>query len=78
MKAVLLSIRPNWCKLIWSGMKTIEVRKNRPTLKTPFKVSDRCCYYLKEKPCNDWARDHDSVPYMGLMASEGGGGVRKA
>lgn len=38
----------------------------------PFKVSDRCCYYLKEKPCNDWARDNDSVPYMGLMASEGG------
>lgn len=38
----------------------------------PFKVSDRCCYYLKEKPCNDWAREHDSVPYMGLMASEGG------
>ena len=37
MKAVLLSIRPNWCKLIWSGMKTIEVRKNRPNLKTPFK-----------------------------------------
>lgn len=26
----------------------------------------------KEKPCNDWAREHNSVPYMGLMASEGG------
>lgn len=38
----------------------------------PFKVSDRCCYYLKEKPCNDWAKEHNSVPYMGLMASEGG------
>jgi len=44
----------------------------------PFKVSDRCCYYLKEKPCNDWAKEHNSVPYMGLMASEGGGVVRKA
>lgn len=32
----------------------------------PFKVSDRCCYYLKEKPCNDWAKEHNSVPYMGL------------
>lgn len=42
MKAVLLSIRPNWCKLIWSGMKTIEVRKNRPTIKTPFKVYIYC------------------------------------
>lgn len=38
----------------------------------PFKVSDRCCYYLKEKPCSDWAKEHNSVPYMGLMASEGG------
>lgn len=38
----------------------------------PFKVSDKCCYYLKEKPCDDWAREHNSVPYLGLMASEGG------
>ncbi len=37
-----------------------------------FKVSDKCCYYLKEKPCADWAREHNSVPYLGLMASEGG------
>lgn len=37
-----------------------------------FKVSDRCCYWLKEKPCDDWAREHHSVPYLGLMASEGG------
>ena len=22
----------------------------------PFKVSERCCYYLKEKPCDDWAK----------------------
>ena len=38
----------------------------------PFKVSDRCCYYLKEKPCDNWAKAHNSVPYLGLMASEGG------
>lgn len=37
----------------------------------PFKVSDRCCYFLKEKPCDDWAKAHNSVPYLGLMASEG-------
>lgn len=37
-----------------------------------FKVSSRCCYYLKEKPCADWAKEHNSVPYLGLMASEGG------
>lgn len=38
----------------------------------PFKVSSKCCYYLKEKPADDWAREHNSVPYLGLMASEGG------
>lgn len=36
----------------------------------PFKVSDRCCYYLKERPCDIYARDHKSYPYLGLMASE--------
>lgn len=40
--------------------------------KAPFKVSSKCCYYLKEKPCDDWAKAHNSVPYLGLMASEGG------
>jgi hypothetical protein len=38
----------------------------------PFLVSSKCCYYLKEKPCDDWAKEHNSVPYLGLMASEGG------
>lgn len=39
---------------------------------TNFKVSHRCCYYLKEAPCDNWAKDHNSVPFLGLMASEGG------
>lgn len=38
----------------------------------PFKVSSKCCYYLKEKPCDNWAKEHNSVPFLGLMASEGG------
>ena len=37
-----------------------------------WKVSSKCCYYLKEKPADDWAKAHNSVPYLGLMASEGG------
>lgn len=37
-----------------------------------FKVSSKCCYYLKEKPADDWAKAHNSVPFLGLMASEGG------
>lgn len=38
MKAVLISINPKWCELIASGKKTVEVRKTRPKLETPFKV----------------------------------------
>jgi hypothetical protein len=40
--------------------------------KAPFKVSNKCCYWLKEKPCDDWAKEHNSFPYLGMMASEGG------
>ena len=39
---------------------------------TNFKISHKCCYYLKEAPCDNWAKEHNSVPYLGLMASEGG------
>lgn len=38
----------------------------------PFKVSPDCCYYMKEKPADDWAKKNGLHPYMGLMASEGG------
>ena len=40
--AVMLSIRPKWCEKIISGEKTIEVRKNRPKLETPFKAYIYC------------------------------------
>lgn len=40
-KAVMISIRPKWCEKICNGEKTIEVRKTRPKLETPFK-----CYIL--------------------------------
>ena len=41
-KAVLISIRPQWCQKIASGEKTIEVRKTRPKLETPFKCYIYC------------------------------------
>ena len=41
-KAVLISIRPEWCNLIVRGKKTVEVRKTRPKLETPFKVYIYC------------------------------------
>lgn len=44
-KAVLLSIRPQYCELIASGEKTIEVRKTKPKIPTPFR-----CYMYCTKP----------------------------
>lgn len=38
MKSILLSTRPGWCEKIASGEKTIEVRKTKPSIPTPFKV----------------------------------------
>ena len=40
-KAVMISIRPKWVEKIASGEKTIEVRKTKPKLETPF----RCYIY---------------------------------
>lgn len=42
MKSVLLSIYPVWCEKIADGKKTIEVRKTRPKLETPFKCYIYC------------------------------------
>lgn len=41
--AVLLSIQPEWCSRIFSGWKTVEIRKTRPvSLKEPFKCYIYC------------------------------------
>ena len=42
MKAVLLSIRPEWCKKILDGEKTVEVRRTCPVHGTPFKAYIYC------------------------------------
>ena len=42
MREVLISIKPKWCELIANGSKTIEVRKTKPKLETPFKVYIYC------------------------------------
>ena len=38
----MISIRPKWCEKIARGKKTIEVRKTRPKLETPFKCYIYC------------------------------------
>ena len=41
-KAVLISIRPEWVEEIANRRKTIEVRKTKPNLETPFKCYIYC------------------------------------
>lgn len=67
-----IKLPDKWLKLFGGNYQD-----HRPDLKCSvpdpgFKVSSKCCYYMKEKPCDDWAKEHNSVPYLGLMASEGG------
>lgn len=60
-----------WLKLFGGYENDTEgVNFGRPN--PEIKISNLCCYYLKEKPCDDWAKAHNSWPYLGLMASEGG------
>lgn len=62
-KAVLISIRPEWCEKIINGRKNIEVRKTRPKMDTPFK-----CYIYRsvqggvigEFVCDDILKDRQS------------------
>ena len=49
MKSVLISIQPKWCDLIARGEKTLEVRKTRPKIDTPFK-----CYMYCTKSQKGW------------------------
>lgn len=42
MKNVMISIKPKWCELIANGKKTIEIRKTRPKIDTPFKCYIYC------------------------------------
>lgn len=56
MKAVLISIKPQWCDLIATLKKTIEVRKTKPKLDTPFKVYIYCTQdkYVEFVNHNNW------------------------
>ena len=51
MKSVLMSIAPKWCELIANGEKTIDVRKTKPKIETPFKCYIYC---TKEKYKNKY------------------------
>lgn len=37
----------------------------------PFKISDKCCHYLKKEPLNRYEKETGYVPFIGNMADEG-------
>lgn len=51
MNSVLVSIQPRWCDLIIQGKKTIEIRKSKPKIETPFKCFIYC---TKDKKLTLW------------------------
>ena len=63
-KAVLISIRPKWCQKIVNEEKTIEIRKTRPRLDTPFKCYIYCT--LPRNPHEDFlATDYPRPQFYG-------------
>ena len=49
-----------------------EMRPDLDCKCAPFKVSDQCCYWLKELPMMKWQEENNVWPFLGLMQSEGG------
>lgn len=52
----MISIQPKWRELIAIGKKTIEVRKTKPKLETPFK-----CYIYETKTKDHFATFHENT-----------------
>lgn len=57
MKSVLISIHPKWVHKILDGKKTIEVRKTRPKIETPFK-----CYIYMTAGSRAWSDSPADIP----------------
>jgi hypothetical protein len=65
-----IKLPDKWLKL-FGGL----YNEHRPDLRcqtAPFKVSAECCKWMKEKPAQDWQKQNKMIPFLGLMASEGG------
>ena len=79
-KAVLISIQPKWCEEIANGKKTIEVRKTKPKLETPFKVYIYATWNGSKKEilvkqdgqlfCKDWRKANGLQRASGKVIGE--------
>ena len=70
MKSILMSIRPKWCKKIFDGEKTIEVRKTRPLIDMPFKVYVYCTKAKNIREDGLYLLPNDKELYLGCKEKD--------
>ena len=70
MKAVLMSIHPKYCELIFSGEKTIEVRRNRPKLEPPFTAYVYCTKAKNIREDGLYLLPNDKELYLGCKEKD--------
>ena len=69
-KSVLISIQPYWCSQIVNGDKTLEIRKSKPKLPTPFKCYIYCTKGDKYNPLEYHRDDGKIVTLNGKIIGE--------
>ena len=44
--------------------------ENKYLLDAPFKISNKCCTYMKKKPCHEYEKETGRHPFIGVLAEE--------
>ena len=71
MKAILISIRPEWVAKILNGKKTIEIRKTAPKLTDPIDVYIYCTKTIKPVTKYNWGNfTFDDLPKLGKVVAK--------
>ena len=70
MKKILLVVHPKWCKMIFSGKKTIEVRRTRPKLEPPFEVLVYCTKAKNIREDGLYLLPNDKELYLGCKEKD--------
>ena len=70
MKKILLVVHPKWCEKIFSGEKTIEVRRNRPKLEPPFTVYVHCTKAKNIREDGLYLLPNDKELYLGCKEKD--------
>ena len=69
-KAVLISIKPEWCGWIFEEEKDTEIRKNTPDLQCPFKVYIYCTKTGSKSKLREMYGDREARKMAGRVCAE--------